>query len=84
MLRKRLDDSLGHGTVVRVGSVGVEEGDPRPVVLQEERGRRLGCKRGRGAGAGEGGVQVLLGKYHLRYGLPSPHSVTPLGIHERG
>ena len=59
MLRKRLDDCLCHGAVVGVGPVGVEEGDPRPVVLQEQRGGGLGGQRGRGAGAGEGGVQVL-------------------------
>ena len=70
MLRKRLDDRLCHGAVVGVGPVGVEEGDPRPVVLQEERGGGLGRQSGRGAGAGEGGVEILSGKFHLRYGLP--------------
>ena len=59
MIPKRLDDGLGHGAVVRVGLVGVEEGDPGPVVLQEQRGRRLGRERGRRASASECGVQGL-------------------------
>ena len=62
MLRKRLDDRLCHGAVVGVGPVGVEEGDSRPVVPQEKRGRGLGGQSGRGASAGEGGIQVLWGK----------------------
>ena len=59
MILKRLDDGLCHSAVVRVGLVGVEEGDPGPVVLQEQRGRRFGRERGRRASASESGVQVL-------------------------
>ena len=66
MIPKRLYDSLSHSAVVGIGClVGVEEGDPRPVVLQEQRGRRLGRERGRRAGASECGVQALQEGIHL-------------------
>ena len=53
---ERLDDGLCNGRVVRIGFVCAKEGDPGPVVLQEQRSCRLGRKRGRRARARKGRV----------------------------